>query len=378
MIKSYKYRLYPNRKQVEALTKQLDGHRFLYNQALEERKEVYETTGKGISYFTQSMDLLPKLRNIDKRIAFCNRSSLQQTLRRLDKAFKSFFRRVKVGEEPGYPRFKATDRFNTINYLRLSNGCQIKEKRLYLQNVGNIKVKWHRPIIGKIKTLSITRRNDKWYVSFIVEYEPEFLPKTGKEIGIDMGLDSFITTNDGQKIEAPKFFRKSEKRLAKANRRLCRRKRGSKRRKKARRLVARRYERISNQRLDFCHKTAYRLVQSYDGFAVENLNIQGMVQNRYLAKSISDAGWGMFLNILRVKAENAGRWYEEIDPKGTSQLCSNCGATVKKSLKVRIHKCPLCGLRLDRDLNAARNILQKARTGPSSRGCTGDLVEARS
>ncbi|HUU40183.1 MAG TPA: transposase, partial [Desulfatiglandales bacterium] len=211
MIKSYKYRLYPTKKQIQSLTTQLGGHRFLYNKALEQRKDVYEKTGKGITYNAQATNLTPKLRKESKNISLCNYSSLQQTLRRLDKSFKAFFRRVKRGEKPGYPRFKCAHRFNTIFYGAIGDGCQIKEGRLYLQNAGLVKVKWHRPIGCKIKTLYVTRRDSKWHVSFFVECEPELLPKTGREIGIDMGLNSFIATSDRQKINAPKYFRKSER-----------------------------------------------------------------------------------------------------------------------------------------------------------------------
>ena len=379
MIKSYKYRLYPTGKQTKALESQLDGHRLLYNQALAQRKEAYEQTAKGIGYSAQATGLLPKLKKEAEGLALCNYSSLQQTLRKLDKSFNAFFRRMKAGEKAGYPRFKSADRFNTITYATLGDGCQIKENRLYLQNVGCIKVKWHRPICGDIKTVSITRRNGKWYVSFAVEYETEHLPETGKVVGIDMGLRAFITSSDGQQIPSPKYLRLAEKKLAKAQRRVSRRKKGSARRRNARILVTKHHEKIANQRLDFCHKLAHSLVQKYDGFAVEALNIKGMVKNRHLAKSISDASWGMFLLILRSKAENAGRWYQEIAPNGTSQECSFCGNTVKKSLAVRVHNCPHCGLSLDRDINAAQNILQKARTEPSWRGgVVMPLIEARS
>lgn len=381
MFKIYKYRLYPTKIQVASIETQLSGHRFLYNQALAQRKETYESTGKGVYYFSQATGLLSKLRKENEHIAFCNYSSLQQTLRRLDKAFKAFFRRVKSGEKPGYPRFKTADRFNTISYAVLGDGCQIKNNRLYIQNAGCIKVKWHREIIGNIKTLLVTRKNTKWYVSFIVEYEAgmSILPNTGKEIGIDMGLKAFLTTTDGQKIESPKYLKIAERKLAKAQRCLSKKKKGSVHRKKARILVAKQYEKIANQRLDFCHKLTYSLVKNYDGFAVENLNIKGMLKNKYLSKSISDASWGMFLAILKNKAENAGRWYQEVSPNGTSQECSQCGNIVKKSLAVRIHNCSHCGLSLDRDINAARNILQKARTEPSLRGgFLLPLVEARS
>lgn len=379
MIKTFKYRLYPTSKQTKVLSSQLEGHRLLYNQSLAQRKEIYETTGKGIGYFAQATGLLPKLKKKGEQLAICNYSSLQQTLRRLDKAFKAFFYRIKTGEKAGYPRFKPSDRFNTISYATLGDGCQIKNNRLYLQNVGCIKVKWHRPVTGNIKTLSASRKNGKWYAAFFVECEVVPLPATGKEIGIDVGLKAFITTSDGQQIEPPKYFRKSEKKLAKAQRKFCRRKKGSIRRKKARILVAKHHERIVDQRLNFCHKVAHSLVESYDGFAVENLNIKNMVKNKHLSKSISDASWGIFLTILKGKAGSAGRWYKEINPNGTSQRCSDCGETVKKSLATRVHNCPACGLSLDRDVNAALNIFQQARIEPSWRGgVVMPLVEARS
>ena len=366
MICASRYRLYPTRKQLVSLDLMLDGHRFLYNQALAQRKDVYEKTGKGIGYNTQATNLLPQLRTESVIVSACNYSSLQQTLRRLDKAFKAFFRRAKTGEKPGYPRFKSADRFNTINYAALGDGCQIKSDRLYLQNIGHVKVKWHRPLAGKTKTLSVSRRNGKWYACFFVEHDIVTLPVSGKSIGIDVGLNSFITTSEGHQIDAPKYLRASEKHLKSAQQRLSRRKKGAKRRAKARKLVSGIHEKIANQRLDFCHKTAKKIVDAYSHIAVENLSIGNMVKNPHLAKSISDAGWGMFLTILKSKAEKAGRGFEEVNPQGTSQRCSVCGEVVKKSLAVRVHRCPSCGLSLDRDVNAALNILQLARTGPSA------------
>ena len=377
MFKSFKYRLYPADKQTKTLISQIDAHRFLYNKALAQRKETYETTGNWISYSVQATRLLPTLKKENECLAICNYSSLQQTLRRLDKSFKAFFRRIKNGEKSGYPRFKSADRFNTIAYATLGDGCQIKENKLYLQNVGCIKVKWHRPVIGKIKSLSVTRRNNKWYVCFASECEIVPLNKTGREIGIDVGLNAFITTSDGHQVKPPKYFRNTEKTLVNAQRRLCRRKKGTNRRIKARLLVARHHEKITNQRLDFCHKTAHSLVNAYDGFAVEALNIKDMVKNRRFAKSISDAGWGMFTTILKSKAENAGRWYREVPPNGTSQECSSCGSLVKKSLTVRVHSCPFCGLILDRDQNAALNIIARTKLSWRS-GAVMPFVEARS
>ncbi len=362
MLKTYKYRLYPTKKQVNFLTFQLDGHRFLYNAALAQRKEVYEKENKSVNYSGQAVNLLPKLKKENGNMALCNYSSLQQTLRRLDKSFKAFFRRVKAGEKPGYPRFKAADRFNTINYAKLGDGCQIKDDKLYIQNAGYVKVKWHRAITGSVKTLSVIRRNYKWYVMFSVEFESVPLPKTGKRIGIDMGLINLIASSDKKHKDKPdKFLRKSEKRLIKAAQRVSRRKKGSNRRKKARVLLAKTHEKIANQRLDSYHKKSNKLVKEYDSFAVEKLNIKNMVKNHRLAKSISDAAWGLFLSILKSKAENAGREFKKVNPRNTSKTCSVCGSVYKDmNLSVRKWTCPVCNTAHDRDDNASVIILARA------------------
>ena len=363
MIKVYKYRLYPNPKQIEILESQLESHRCLYNQALYQRREYYEKNGKGLSCFSQIKSFIPDAKAKDEGIASCNCSSLQQTLRRVDKTYKAFFRRVKAGGRPGYPRYKSETQFNTIQYAVLGDGCQIKNGSLYLQNIGDIKVKWYRLVSGKIKTLAVTRKNGKWYVLFFVEYAPTFFPANIRSVGIDVGLTTFASLSDGSVIDSPKFAGGSEVEIKKASQRLSRRVKGSGRRKKARLLLAKTYERIVNRRLDFFHKATLDIIRAYGKIAVENLNISGMIKNHHLAHGIADAGWGLFLTILKAKAENAGREYIEVNPKNTSQECSGCGAIVKKSLAVRVHACPSCGLVLDRDHNAAINIL--ARTGPS-------------
>ena len=366
MLKAYKYRLYPTKKQKGFLTLQLDGHRLLYNTALAQRKEFYEKEKKSINYSRQATGLLPKLKKENSSMALCNYSSLQQTLRRLNKSFNAFFRRIKNGEgKAGYPRFKAADRFNTINYASLGDGCQIKDDKLYIQNAGYIKVKWHRAIIGEVKTLSVVRRNDKWYVMFSVEIENILLPKTGKSIGIDVGLIDIISSSDKKhKRKADRFLRRSEKRVIKASQRVSRRKKGSNRRIKARVLLAKAHEKIANQRLDSYHEITSKLVKEYDRFAVEDLNILNMVKNHRLAKSINDAAWGMLLSILKYKAESAGREFIKINPRNTSKTCSVCGY-INKGLRLsdREWTCPDCKTTHDRDDNAAVIIL--ARTEPS-------------
>lgn len=378
MIKTYKYRLYPNKKQIEALNKQFDGHRFLYNEGIAERKQIYLQDKRSIRFFEQNKTLLPRLKKINPIIANCNYSSLQRTLRRLDQTYEAFFRNKASGEKCSYPRFKSAHRFRTISYGAISDGWQIKDRRLYIQNVGNIKVKWHRNLDDKPKIISLTRKNQRWYVLFIAEVSPRPQPKTGKEIGIDVGLNAFITTSDGIQIDTPRFFKQTKKSFAKAQRRIFRREKNSHRRLKARYLASRKDEKIANRRRNFCHQLTSHLVKSYDGFAVEKINIKGLMCNKRISKAIKDAGWGMFLNILRVKAESAGRWYEEVDPKRTSIRCSRCGTHIAKTLDTRIHCCNICGLKLDRDINAARNILQMARTGPSGRDRISDLCELKS
>ena len=353
MFKHYKYRLYPNKVQRENLGLQLELHRQLYNAALEQRIRAWKQSRISVSFFDQSKEL-PALKFECPEFARINQSSAAQTLRRLDKAYKMFFNRNKKGLGKGFPRFRGYGRFNTINYAIIPDGCQIKSNRLYIQHAGLIKVKWHRELPCKPKTLSLTRRNDKWYVNFIVDVEPEILPSTGREIGIDVGLNHFIATRDGETTEAPKYFRKSALKLKRSHQKVSRRKKGSNRRKKAVKNLAKTSEHIANQRRDHAHKVARKLVDENDVIAVEDLKIMNMVRNNRLSKSIHDASWGLFLDILYAKAESAGRTFVRVNPRGTSQRCSACGVTVQKSLAVRVHSCPLCGLVIDRDVNAAR------------------------
>jgi putative transposase len=367
-MKTFKYRLYPTKKQIEFFELQLNAHRFLYNSALEHKILCYKKYNKYITCYDQTLSL-KEIRNYDEQFINCNYSSLQQTLRRLDKAYKAFFSRIKKGETPGFPRFKNKNQFNTIQYASIGDGCQIKNNKLYLQNIGEIKVKWHRKIEGKIKTLYVTRKNDKYYVNFFVENVPNILPKTGKQIGIDVGIEHFLVTSDELYIDSPKYLRESEPILKMRSQRLCRRKKGSERRDKAKKLVAKIHEKIANQRLDFVHKITTMLVKENDVIVIEKLQIQNMVKNKHLAKNISDAGWGMFFQILKYKAENAGKKVIEINSKGTSQICSVCGNVVKKSLSIRIHNCPFCFSIMNRDLNASINILNKAWVEPSVLTC---------
>jgi putative transposase len=363
--KAFKYRLYPNRSQAEALDAMLETHRRLYNSSLQERKEVYEVEGRPVSYAEQS-GKLKEARKSNPYLAKTNFSSTQATLRRLDRSFKAFFRRVKTGDEaPGYPRFKGRDRFRLVEFPSYGDGCRLKDNgRLYLQHIGHIKVKLHRPIEGKIKTCSVKKSCGRWYAIFSCDLgdAPEVSVEQGAAVGIDLGLKAFLVTSDGQAVEPPRYYRKAQKKLRRAQRSVSRKKKGSNRRRKARERVARLHEKTANQRRDFHHKQARKLVDAHGLIVHEVLNIRGIARTR-LAKSTHDAGWARFVSIMQSKAEEAGVAVVAVDPKNTTQLCSNCGKLpeAKKTLSERVHSCP-CGYVVDRDVNAARNILRLGRS----------------
>lgn len=354
MNKALKYRLYPTKHQIKLLQSQLDECRWLYNKLLEERRDSWEQEQEGLSYFSQCKRIRelkieqPSLNNAYSQV-------LQDVANRMDKAFKAFFRRIKAGEKPGYPRFKGYDRYDSFTYTQF--GFEIEDSHLELAKIGSVKIKLHRQPFGKIKTCSIRRQTGKWYASFSIEYQPEPLPMSDKVVGIDVGLESFATLSTGDKIANPRFFRTDQKALAKAQCKLSKQEKGTLERTRAKKVVCRIHERIFNRRHNFIHQTTRSLVNNFGVIAVEKLNVNGMLGNHCLAKSIADASWGMFANILSAKAEEAGREFIAVNPDGTSQLCSRCHSIVPKDLSVRIHSCPHCGLVLDRDLNASYNIL---------------------
>ena len=372
MLKTYKYRLYPNAKQTQAIDDMLETHRRIYNDALATRKESWEQSQKSVSYGNQSASF-KIAKESNEYYQKTNFSSVQRTLRRLDKAFQAFFRRVKSGETPGYPRFKGRDRFDSIAFT-YSDGIKLRDNgKLYIQHIGEVKVKKHRSFTGNVKTAIVQRMAGRYYICLSVEFEPVPLEPTGAAVGLDMGISKLVTTSDGEFFEPPKYLRQSERKLRKQQRRVARRKKGSNRRRKAVRQLQRTHVHIANQRRDTAHKIARKLVDQYDLIAVEDLQTQNMLKNHHLAKSIADAAWNTFILILTSKAEEAGRSVVKVDPRYTSQDCSDCGKRVKKALSVRVHSCPFCGLVLDRDVNAAKNIL--ARTGLS--GANVEVLNSR-
>lgn len=356
MRKTLKYRLFPTKKQERILQEQLNQCRWLYNYFLEERKNSWEKEKKGISYF-QQCNSLPRLKEKYPSLDKVYSQVLQNVADRVDKAFQNFFRRVKQRQKPGYPRFKGFDRYDSFTYKQAGFGWKIDNNRLELSKIGSIKVKLHRPIIGTLKTCTIRRQAGKWYACVSIEYEPKPLRKTNKAVGIDVGLENFATFSTEEKIENPHFFKADEKALAKAQRKLSKQSKGTPERKKAKKVVARIHERVSNKRHDFIHQETRKIVNHFGIICIEKLNTKGMMKNHYLAKSIADVAWNQFAQALFYKAEEAGRKIVAVDPKNTSQICSQCGTVVKKKLSTRWHKCSVCGLHLHRDINASRNIL---------------------
>ncbi|MDO9516936.1 MAG: transposase, partial [Methanosarcinaceae archaeon] len=278
---------------------------------------------------------------------------LQNVLKRVDRSFKNFFNGY------GYPRFQGRNRYDSFTYPQ--SGFSITDEgKLKLSKIGDIKLIQHREIEGKIKTCTIKRDVDQWYVSFSVEMDNiPCTEMTGKSIGIDVGLKSLITLSNGEQIESPQFLRQSENKLARQQRNLSKKMKGSNNRNKQRIKVAKLHQKLGNQRKDFAHKVSRKLVNTYDLIVFEKLQIQNMVKNHHLAKSISDAGWYQLIQFTKHKAEYACKVVELVDPKNTTQNCSSCGKKVPKSLSVRTHKCPYCGLEMDRDVNAAINILKR-------------------
>jgi putative transposase len=299
-------------------------------------------------------------------IGLANFSCCQDVLRRADKTYKAFFARVKRGDKPGFPRFKPWHRYDSLTFPSYGDGCGLLDSgKLRLQGTGHIKLKLHRRVEGEIKTVTVKRDLNHWYVCFCVEREPAALPESPEAIGMDVGLDNFAVLSDGTEIDSPRQLKRGLAQLRRAQRRLCRRKRGSKRRRKAAVLVAKAHREIRNQRAAFHHDVSRWLVDRYGMIAVEDLNVKGLARGM-LAQSVNDAGWRLFFQKLSYKAESAGRVLVKVDPRGTSQRCV-CGASVRKTLADRWHECPACGLSGSRDVVSAQVILQRARIEPSRR-----------
>ncbi len=357
MQKTFKYRLYPTKAQSARLEATLEICRRWYNTCLEERRNAYQERGESVSVYAQ-LAKVKDLKRDNPYAADIHSHVLQIVAQDLNKAFKAFFRRMKAGETPGYPRFKGRDRFDSFGFKEYGNGFKIDGRKLKLSGIGRISVRWHRPIDGKIKTARIVRKAGKWYACFSCEVEPQSLPATGKEVGIDVGVQSLIATSDGEKVENPRWYREEQRKLRVLQRRVSRRKKGGSNRRKAVIALQRQHEHIQNRRKDCLNKLAHRLVTQYDRIALEDLQIRNMTQNRHLSKSILDAGWNYLARRLVHKAAEAGRTVSFVAPAYTSKTCSACGSVFADlTLADRWVNCA-CGLSLDRDENAALNILR--------------------
>ncbi len=287
---------------------------------------------------------------------------MQNVAVRIDLAFQAFFRRIRSGEKPGYPRFRGKGRYASITFPQVPVGCKldVEARRVRLHGVGQVKIILHRPLEGTPKTATISRSGTgKWYVCFSCECaEPSPLPDTGQQVGIDVGLKTFATLSTGQEIANPRFFRAEERAFAKAQRRLSKVENGAPERAKRRKVVARVHERITWRRGDFAHQHSRRIVNAFDLIAVEDLSVNRMTHHHCLAKSIQDAAWSQFAALIAYKAAWAGRQYVAVNPAYTSQDCSSCGHRQTLSLADRTYTCPCCGVILDRDVNASLNILR--------------------
>jgi putative transposase len=355
-MRTYKYRLYPTQKQEKRLKEVLERCRELYNAALQERRDAYRMAQVSIGYHQQAAQL-PAIKEVRPEYAAIHSQVLQDTLRRVDKAFKAFFRRVKAGEKPGYPRFKGPGRYDSFTYPQ--SGFKIDEQgKLFASGIGHLKIVLHRPLKGRVKTLTLRRSaTGKWYACFAVESEPERLPDIPTVVGIDVGLTSFATLSEGTVIENPRFFRQEERALARVQRRHAKLERGSPQRRRHRKAVARVHERIAFRRKNFAHQHSRKIVNAFGFIAVEDLHVHRLLHHHCLAKSIADAAWAMFFDLLFCKAAEAGRTAVKVNPAYTSQTCSQCGHRQPMPLEQRMFACPCCKATLDRDLNAARNIL---------------------
>lgn len=358
MAKVFRYRLKPTKAQVTKLNEQLELCRWVYNETLAIRKNTWEQEGRSIGYF-ESKRMLPIWKESKPELRSVHSQVLQDVVLRVNLAFKAFFRRVQSGEKkPGYPRFKGKNRYDSISYPQ--SGFSIEGNKLWLSKIGEIKVWLHRPIEGHVKRLTIRRSaTNKWYVSFLVdESVDQPLAPSEKVVGIDVGITNFAVLSNGEFVANPRFLLLDEEKLKTAQSKRDKLPKGSPKRRKASKAVSHLHERVANRRDDFVHQLSRKWVNTYGTICFEDLNITKMVQNHNLAKHILDASWNKLVQYTSYKAAGAGRRVVLVNPANTSQMCSSCGQIVKKDLSVRVHDCPCCGLSMDRDLNASKNILR--------------------
>jgi len=362
-----KYRLRPTRKQAQLLNKMLETCRSVYNSTLAIRKNVYEREAKSLSRY-QTQQLLPHWKALATDLSEVHSQVLQNVQVRVDLAFQAFFRRVKAaGEtkfrtEPGYPRFKGKGQYKSLTYPQYGNGVKLVGDRLTVSKIGIVQIKLHRPIEGEIKTVTIQRDSTgQWYVCFSCEVEAQPLEPTPYAVGVDLGLKTFAYLSDGSKIERQRWMKRDAADIARLQRKKEHFEQGSPERHKVLHALNHAYQRVTNRRTNFAHQESRKLVNIDQFMVFEKLDIQDMqgLGNPTINRSIADVAWGQFTQYTLYKAEKAGRTVVLVNPRGTTQECSSCGEVVPKDLSVRVHDCPHCGLKIDRDLNASLNILAR-------------------
>ena len=375
MILTSRFRLLPSKAQHRALERILELQRQLYNAALEERIGAYRRAGRTLTYFDQTRGLT-EWRRSDPEATQLPVNLQRATLKRLDEAYRGFFRRMKEGGKPGFPRFRGKGWFDSFGFRQFV-GIALENERLRFKGMpGSLRVHWHRESPRNcIKSCTFKRDPKGWSVGFAVEVAAAEPRRLRRAVGVDLGISTFAALSDGGFIPSLRAARNAERRLRVAQRANARRLRGSGGRRKARTVVARCHAAVARQRREHLHQASARLVRDYDLIAVEKLNVKGLARSA-LAKDVHDASWAKFISMLRYKAGKAGAHLIEVDPYDTSQECSGCGMRVQKVLADRWHDCPNCGLAIDRDLNAARNILNRAGVGPGLRNVAGRGMRA--
>jgi len=373
MIRVCKVKLGRAPKQEEKLRRVLGLCCTLYNAALQQRREAWGRQRVSLSYYDQCKELTQLRADEEEYRQLPAQMTRETSLRRLDKAFKGFFSRIKRGVKPGFPRFRSRDRFDTLAFM--TQDWRIDGKKLALKIGKDPVVLRMRNAIhreGEIKGLRIVKSADRWWAHFLVDVGPAPAVKESRNgVGIDVGLRTFATLSDGMQIAHPHFLAKSMAQVQAASQVVSRKRKGSNNRAKAKSTLARVHEKIANRRRNFVHQTVAGLVKTYDGFAIEKLDVQQLASTdrkdgtRSLRRGIMDSGWTLFGTHLASKAEEAAMPLVRVNPRGTSQRCSGCGSTVRKTLRDRTHYCAACGLVMDRDENAGRNIKQLA----SDLGC---------
>lgn len=367
MIRAFRYRVYPSKAQKRLLSEQTETCRLLYNHLLTLSNESYKKDKT--SLVSKFRELLPKLKKIEPRIKSVHSQVAQDVCGRLDFAFYNFFRRLKNGENPGFPRYKSGHKTVSLGFTN-QNFRVMDDNRVFFNKIGLVKTKFHRdiPFGSVIKQATLKQiSSGKFFVSIICEVtDSKKLPKTNKTIAFDLGLSSYLTTHEGIVVKNPKYLAKKLVELKKTQSKLDKEKKRSPKKDKLKKKFQKLHEKVKNQRTDHLHKLSRKIVNENDFIILEDLNIKNMFesdneklnnkQNKGMHRNIGDAAWSTFISMLSYKAEEAGRVVIKVDPRNTSKTCSGCGVLVPKTLRDRVHRCPSCGLVLDRDLNAARNI----------------------